>query len=117
MSLAGLPAPARLSASDRVTAVLFACVAGMLLGALNVTMRRALARVRDVGAGSAVIAISALVLVALAAFASGTGFDAGQLWPFLLLGVFVPGLSQLIVVQAVRAAGASRAGILFGWPR
>jgi drug/metabolite transporter (DMT)-like permease len=28
--------------------------------------------------------------------------------------IFVPGLTQLLVVHAVRAAGASRAGILFG---
>jgi drug/metabolite transporter (DMT)-like permease len=97
-----------------VTAVLFACVAGMAFGALNITMRRALTRVADVDAGSAVIATVAFVLVAAAALASGSDFDAGELWPFLLLGTFVPGLSQLLVVHAVKAAGASRAGILFG---
>jgi drug/metabolite transporter (DMT)-like permease len=86
----------------------------MALGALNVTMRRALARVGDVDAGSAVIVTVALVLVAGTAVASGADFDAGELWPFLLLGAFVPGLSQLLVVHAVQAAGASRAGILFG---
>jgi drug/metabolite transporter (DMT)-like permease len=32
----------------------------------------------------------------------------------VLLGAFVPGLSQLLVVRAVQAAGASRAGVLFG---
>ena len=41
-------------------------------------------------------------------------FDVGELWPFLLLGTLVPGFSQLLVVRAVQAAGASRAGILFG---
>jgi drug/metabolite transporter (DMT)-like permease len=97
-----------------VTGVLFACVAGAAFGGLNVTMRRALARVGDVDAGSAVIAIVAFVLIAAAAGLSGTEFDAGELWPFLLLGVFVPGLSQLLVVHAVQGAGASRAGILFG---
>jgi drug/metabolite transporter (DMT)-like permease len=86
----------------------------MALGALNVTMRRALARVADVDAGSAVIVTVALVLVAGTAVASGAELDAGELWPFLLLGAFVPGLSQLLVVHAVQAAGASRAGILFG---
>jgi drug/metabolite transporter (DMT)-like permease len=86
----------------------------MFFGALNVTMRRGLARVGDVDAGSAVIATFAFVLVAVAAAASGTDFDAGELWPFFLIGVFVPGLSQLLVVHAVQAAGASRAGILFG---
>jgi drug/metabolite transporter (DMT)-like permease len=97
-----------------LTGVLFACVAGMFLGALNVTMRRAVARVGDVDAGSAVIATLAFVLVAAAALASGSEIEPGELWPFLALGTLVPGLSQLLVVHAVRAAGASRAGILFG---
>jgi drug/metabolite transporter (DMT)-like permease len=97
-----------------LTGVLFACVAGVFFGAMNVTMRRGLARVADVDAGSAVIATVAFVLVAAAAVASGSDFDASELWPFLLVGAFVPGLSQLLVVHAVHAAGASRAGILFG---
>jgi drug/metabolite transporter (DMT)-like permease len=97
-----------------LTGVLFACAAGVFLGAVNITMRRALARVADVDAGAAVINIGAFVLVAAAALVAGSDFDAGELWPFLLLGAFVPGVSQLIVVYAVRAAGASRAGILFG---
>jgi drug/metabolite transporter (DMT)-like permease len=86
----------------------------MALGALNTTMRRALARVADVDAGSAVIAVVAFVLVAATAVAAGSDFDAGELWPFLVIGAFVPGLSQLLVVHAVHGAGASRAGILFG---
>ena len=94
--------------------VVFACVAGIFLGALNITMRRGLARVADVDAGSVVIVTVALVVVAAAALVSGAAFDAGQLWPFLLVGAFVPGFSQLLVVHAVHAAGASRAGILFG---
>src|SRR5262245_36885034 len=86
----------------------------MFLGALNITMRRGLARLGDVDAGSAVVATGAFVLVAATALASGVDFDAGEVWPFLLLGAFVPGLSQLLVARAVQAAGASRAGILFG---
>lgn len=77
-------------------------------------MRRGIARVADVDAGSAVIATIAFVLVSATALAFGVDFDAGELWPFLVLGMFVPGLSQLLVVHAVQAAGASRAGILFG---
>jgi drug/metabolite transporter (DMT)-like permease len=94
--------------------VLFACVAGLFLGALNVTMRRGIARVPDVEAGSAVIAAVAAVLVAATALAFRVDFDPDELWPFFLIGAFVPGLSQLLVVHAVGAAGASRAGILFG---
>jgi drug/metabolite transporter, DME family len=86
----------------------------MFLGALNITMRRGLARLGDVDAGSAVVATGAFVLVAAAALASGSDLDAGEVWPFLVLGAFVPGLSQLLVARAVQAAGASRAGILFG---
>ena len=86
----------------------------MFFGALNITMRGGLARVPDVDAASAVIATLAFVLVAAAALVSGADLDAGELWPFLLVGMRVPGLSQLLVVHAVGAAGASRAGILFG---
>lgn len=97
-----------------MTGVLFACVAGMFLGALNITTRRGLARVRDVDAGAAVIAIVAFALVATTSVASGSNVLSGGLWPFLLLGFLVPGLSQLLVGRALEAAGASRAGVLFG---
>jgi drug/metabolite transporter (DMT)-like permease len=97
-----------------VAGVLLACVAGLFLGALNITTRRGLARSQDIEAGSAVITLVAFVVVAPFAVASGDALAVGELWPFLLLGAFVPGLSLLMVVHAVRAAGASRAGILFG---
>src|SRR5215470_12129642 len=77
-------------------------------------MRRGLARAPDVDAGAAVIASTGLVLVAAAAIVSRTDLDAGDLWPFVLVGMLVPGISQILVVHAVQAAGASRAGILFG---
>jgi len=97
-----------------LTGVLFACAAGVFFGAVNITMRRALAQVGDVDAGAAVTVLGAFVLTAAIALLSDSSFDAGELWPFFLLGVFVPGVSQLLVVHAVQAAGASRAGILFG---
>ena len=97
-----------------MTGVLFACAAGVFFGAMNVTMKRGLDRLRDVDAGSAVIASVGLVLVAATAALSRSEFDLRDLWPFLVIGLFVPGLSQLGVVHAVKAAGASRAGILFG---
>ncbi len=86
----------------------------MFLGAANITVRRGLARLADADASSAAIATLAFVLVGAAAVAAGIDFDPGELWPFLLLGSFVPGLSQLLVVHAVQAVGAARAGILFG---
>jgi drug/metabolite transporter (DMT)-like permease len=94
--------------------VLYACAAGVFFGAVNITMRRALARVGDVDAGAAVIALLAFLLITATALLAGSELNADDLWPFLVLGVFVPGISQLLVVHAVRAAGASRAGILFG---
>jgi drug/metabolite transporter (DMT)-like permease len=97
-----------------LTGVLFACVSGFFFGALNIVMRRGLARVPDVNAGSAVISTVALALVAVAALVYGSDFDAGGLWPFVLVGMLVPGLSQILVVYSVGAAGATRAGILFG---
>jgi drug/metabolite transporter (DMT)-like permease len=97
-----------------LTGVLFACLAGFFFGALNITLRRGLARVPDVFAGSGVIASVAFVLVGAAALVFGSDLDPGDLWPFVLVGMLVPGLSQVLVVHAVHAAGASRAGILFG---
>ena len=97
-----------------MTAVVFACLAGFFLGALNITMRKGLARVPDAEAGAATFTVIALVLVAAGCAVSGTHFDLGDVWPFVLIGGFVPGLSQLFAVKAVQAAGASRAGILFG---
>jgi drug/metabolite transporter (DMT)-like permease len=94
--------------------VLLACVAGLFLGALNITTRRGLARSQDIEAGSAIITLVAFAVVAPFALGSGDAFDVAELWPFLLLGAFVPGLSLLMVVHAVQATGASRAGILFG---
>lgn len=94
--------------------VFFACLAGFFLGALNITMRLGLARVPDVDAGSAVIASVGLVIVGASALLTGSAFSPGELWAFVLVGMLVPGLSQVLVVHAVRAAGASRAGILFG---
>jgi drug/metabolite transporter, DME family len=99
---------------DPLSGALFACLAGFCFGALNIAMRRGLARIPDVDAGSAVIASVALVLVGVTALLFRVDLDAGELWPFVLVGMLVPGLSQVLVVHAVQAAGASRAGILFG---
>lgn len=97
-----------------MAAVVFACLAGLFLGALNITMRQGLARVPDAEAGAAALTAVAFVLVTAACAITRTTFDVGEIWPFVLIGGCVPGLSQLFAVRAVHAAGASRAGILFG---
>ncbi|MBA2293558.1 MAG: DMT family transporter [Actinobacteria bacterium] len=97
-----------------MTGVLFACAAGLFFGALNITMRRGLRRLGDVDAGSAVIALVGFGVVAVTAVATRRELGPDELWAFVALGAFVPGFSQLLVVRAVQAAGASRAGILFG---
>ena len=43
-----------------------------------------------------------------------TGSISITLWPFAAIGLFVPGLSQLLFILAVRHAGPSRAAILVG---
>lgn len=60
-----------------MTGVLFACAAGLFFGALNVTMRRALGRVGDIDAGSAAIALVALVLIVATTVASPALVAAG----------------------------------------
>jgi drug/metabolite transporter, DME family len=97
-----------------LTGVLIACVSGVFFGALNITMRLAVGRNPDLEAGPAVIATVAFACVAAIAVATRSDFGGGDLWPVVLVGACVPGLSQLLVVRAVQAAGASRAGILFG---
>ncbi len=98
-----------------MAAVLFAALAGALFGVLAVTVRAGLARGADPYAGALVVASVALaVSAALAAPSAAEGFRAGDLWPFLLAGVLVPGASQILFILAVRDAGPSRAAILVG---
>lgn len=97
-----------------VVAVLFACLAGMSFGASPVLTRRGLARLPDVDAGSSMITAVGFVLVATAAAASGSELNATELWPFVLVGMLVPGLAQLLMTRAIQAAGAARTGIVLG---
>jgi drug/metabolite transporter (DMT)-like permease len=97
-------------------AVLLGLLAGALFGAMTVSVRVGLLRGGDPTVGGVVIASSAFVVAALLALPSivTDGLDLGELWPFAAVGLFVPGLSQLLFILAVRYAGASRAAILIG---
>lgn len=107
------PASLRL---PRVDVVLLASLAGALFGALAVAIRAGLGHRRDAAAGAVVAAaVGCLVCASLALPAAAVDPPSlGGIWLFVLVGAFVPGLSQIVFVGAVRDAGASRAAILIG---
>src|SRR3712207_1219156 len=81
---------------------------------MAVAVRVGLGRRGDAEGGAAVLAIvAALVAVVLAAVVGGE-IAPRDLWPFAVAGALVPGVSQLVIVQAIRHAGASRALIVIG---
>ena len=96
-------------------AVLLGVLAGALFGAMTVAVRWGLVRGGDpvVGAATVItIAFTAGALLALPTIADET--DSGDLLRFFAIGALVPGVSQIVFTYAVRAAGPSRAAILFG---
>jgi S-adenosylmethionine uptake transporter len=99
-----------------VLAVLFGVLAGLGFGLLAVAVRSALVRGGDPEVGAIVVAPVALaVAVAAAAVHGDLGHvHPGELWPFLLIGLLVPGSSQIVFIHSIRLAGPSRAAILVG---
>ena len=95
-------------------AVLFGVLAGACFGALAVTVRIALRSGAEPEAGAAIAAATAFVTAAAVALAAWSTIRPGQLWAFVLVGMLVPGLSQILFVLAVRDAGPARAAILIG---
>ena len=97
-------------------AVLLGLLAGVLFGAMTIAVRAGLLRGGDSAFGGVVIASSAFVVSACLALPSlvSDGLDLASLLPFAAVGFFVPGLSQLLFILAVRYAGPSRAAILIG---
>ena len=96
-------------------AALYGILAGALFGAMSIAVRVGLQRRGDVEGGAAIVAcVAALVALALAAATGGGEVAAGDLWPFALVGVLVPGVSSLVMVHAIQHAGASRALIVIG---
>jgi drug/metabolite transporter (DMT)-like permease len=99
-----------------VDAVLLATLSGVLFGALAVAVRVGLGRDRDPEGGAFVTAalgffVAALIAVPLAFI---DGAELGGLWAFALIGAFVPGISQIVFVRAIRDAGASRTAVVIG---
>jgi drug/metabolite transporter (DMT)-like permease len=98
-----------------VLAVLFAVMAGALFGVFTLAVRAGLTRGADPEAGALVITglgFIAGTTLALPELVLGAGLS--DLWPFLLVGAIVPGVSQILFILAVRDAGPSRAAILIG---
>ena len=96
--------------------VLFGVLAGLGFGLLAVAVRSALVRGGDPGVGAIVVSPVAFGIALAAAAVHG---DLGHvhpddLWPFLLIGLLVPGASQILFIHSVRLAGPSRAAILIG---
>ena len=91
-------------------AALYGALAGLLFGAMGVVLRLGLDRGGDAEGGAAIAAS----VGALAAATGGGEVVAGDLLPFALAGAFVPGASSVLMVHAIRHAGASRALIVIG---
>ena len=97
-------------------AVIFACLAGLSFGAVNVVVLRAVRVGGDIDAGTFLVMVVAVPLVGIAAAIGGRGGEIifAELWPFLLIGAIVPGTAQLLAARAVSEIGASRTGVLLG---
>jgi drug/metabolite transporter (DMT)-like permease len=95
-------------------AAVYGALAGALFGAMAVAVRAGLSRGGDAEGGAAVLAaVAAVVIVAAAAVVVGE-VSPSELWPSAVAGALVPGVSQLVMVQAIRHTGASRALIVVG---
>jgi drug/metabolite transporter (DMT)-like permease len=81
-----------------------------------VTVRLGLQRGGDPEVGALVIAATGFAVALAAAAVAGDLYDLSleELWPFVVIGLLVPGLSQILFVHAVRGAGSARTAILVG---
>lgn len=97
-------------------AVLFGALAGLGFGLLAVAVRHALHQGGDAEVGALVLATIALAVAAVVSAVAGdfAHFRLGDLWQFFLIGLLVPGSSQILFIQSIRLAGPSRAAILIG---
>lgn len=92
-----------------------ALLSGVCFGAVNVAIRWGLQRAPDAEVGGALAAVVSVPVALAIGAAIGFGrVDLGDAWPFVLVGVFVPGVSQILYVRAIRDAGASRSAVVMG---
>jgi S-adenosylmethionine uptake transporter len=99
-----------------VLAVLFGVLAGIAFGLLAITVRAGLVRGADAEVGAVVILPVAFLVALVAAAVAGDLGDIHPhaLWSFFLIGLLVPGSSQILFIHSIRLAGPSRAAILIG---
>jgi drug/metabolite transporter (DMT)-like permease len=99
-----------------VVGVVFAALSGAFFGALAVAVRHALRRGGDHWLGAAAVPTIGVALALLISIPSLVLDDVhpGDLWPFAVAGLLVPGVSQVLFIVAVRDAGPSRTAILIG---
>jgi drug/metabolite transporter (DMT)-like permease len=96
--------------------VLLAAGAALSFGALAVTIRLSLHPPIDAEAASLVTTLLAGACCVVLALAREdfSGLDWGGTWPFLVTGLFAPGISQILFTRAVGVIGPSRTAILVG---
>lgn len=96
--------------------VLLALGAAVSFGALAVTIRLALHPPLDAEAASLVTTFLAGVgCVVLALLTRDfSGLDWSATWPFLVTGLFAPGISQIFFTRAVGLIGPSRTAVFVG---
>lgn len=79
-------------------------------------VRLALQRGGDPEVGSLVLPAAGFVVVLPVGAVAGQldGLSLAELWPFVAIGLFVPGLTSILFVHAIRGAGSARAAIVVG---
>lgn len=89
-------------------------LAGALFGGVNVAMRVGLRRLPDTVTAGFVTGVIALIFVLIVGVITTRPGEVrlDEAWPFLLIGMLVPGFSQILWVRAIHDAGPSRAAIL-----
>ncbi|MDQ3992022.1 MAG: DMT family transporter [Actinomycetota bacterium] len=97
-----------------MAAVALACTSVVLFGGATVAIRLGLRRSPEARLASLVMTAVALAVAGGAALVSVDEAPLDELWPFALAGVLAPGLSQILFVAAVAAAGPSRVSVVVG---
>lgn len=98
-------------------AVFLTLLGAFFFGVLAVLTRRALRAAPDPATGAFVtdlVAFAAAVAVAAVARSSLQDFSWRTAWPFLLAGLFVPGVSQILFVTAIKLSGPARTSTTVG---